>query len=286
VVTGILIAVIGVVIILGAGCVAAAGPGLLPTPAAWIDARPWLGADRLRLARRQLTESVGPIGAFVFLLGGGVLIVSGLAAVFGFGVAALEHPVDWWAFHLSDRLRAHGWARVMNVVTQTGNLKETRIAAGVFSVVLAFVAGRRRWWAPALLILGVLVVEKYQQSMLASIVDRGHPPTTLGTYPSGGCARLISMYGVILFLILELTRAGRRTRALTWAVLWTAAFLEGYSRWYLNKHWVTDVLGGWFYGGLLLAVAVFAGRALLHRNDANTAVSEGRGEPVGTISRI
>ena len=285
-VTGILIAGIGVLIVLGVGCTAAVRPGLPPTPAAWIDARPWLRADRLRLARTQLTESVGPIGAFVFLLGGGVLVVSALAAVFGFGVAALEHPVDWWAFHLSDRLRAHGWARVMNVVTQTGNLTETRIAAVVFSLLLAFLAGRRRWWAPAVLILGVLVVEKYQQSMLASIVDRGHPPTTLGTYPSGGCARLISIYGVILFLILELTRAGRRTRALTWAVLWTGAFLEGYSRWYLNKHWVTDVLGGWFYGGLLLAVGVFAGRALLHRNDPNVAVSEGHAEPVGSISRI
>jgi membrane-associated phospholipid phosphatase len=285
VVTGILIAGIGVLIVLGVGCAAAVRPSPLLTPAAWIDARPWLRADRLRLARTQLTESVGPIGAFVFLLGGGVLVVSALAAVFGFGVAALEHPVDWWAFHLSDRLRAHGWARVMNVVTQTGNLTETRIAAVVFSVLLAFVAGRRRWWAPAVLILGVLVVEKYQQSMLASIVDRGHPPTTLGTYPSGGCARLLSIYGVILFLILELTRAGRRTRALTWTVLWTAAFLEGYSRWYLNKHWVTDVLGGWFYGGLLLAVAVFAGRALVGRREATAAVAEARAETVGSISR-
>jgi membrane-associated phospholipid phosphatase len=135
------------------------------------------------------------------------------------------------------------------------------------------------------LILSVLLVEKYQQSMLATIVDRGHPPTTLGTYPSGGCARLISIYGVILFLVLELTRAGRRTRTLTWTLLWTAAFIEGYSRWYLNKHWVTDVLGGWFYGGLLLAVAVFAGRALVGRREATAAVAEARAETVGSISR-
>jgi membrane-associated phospholipid phosphatase len=283
VVTGILIAIVGVVAVLGTGCAAAIRQS--PSPAAWIDSRPWLRADRLRLARTQLTESVGPIGAFLFLLGGGVLVVSAVAAVFGFGLAALEHPVDWWAFHLSDRLRWHGWARVMNVVTQTGNLPETRTAGVVFSVLLAFVAGRRRWWAPGVLILSVLLVEKYQQSMLATIVDRGHPPTTLGTYPSGGCARLISIYGVILLLVLELTRAGRRTRTVTWTLLWTAAFIEGYSRWYLNKHWVTDVLGGWFYGGLLLAVAVFAGRALVGRREATAAVAEARAETVGSISR-
>jgi membrane-associated phospholipid phosphatase len=156
----------------------------------------------------------------------------------------------------------------------------------VFSVLLAFVAGRRRWWAPGILILSVILVEKYQQSMLATIVDRGHPPTTLGTYPSGGCARLISVYGVILFAILELARAGRRTRVLTWTVLAAAAFMEGYSRWYLNKHWLTDVLGGWLYGGLLLVVAVFAGRALLRRGTATTPLTGDRVEPVGSISSI
>src|SRR6185312_8722325 len=100
VLTGILIGVVGVVAVLGTGCAAAVRQ--TGSPAAWIDSRPWLHADRLRLARTQLTESVGPIGAFLFLLGGGVLVVSAVAAVFGFGLAAIEHPVDWWAFHLSD----------------------------------------------------------------------------------------------------------------------------------------------------------------------------------------
>jgi membrane-associated phospholipid phosphatase len=283
-IAGVLIGVLGVVLILAIGGVVMARPGLLPAPGAWVSSRRWLGVDRLRLARTQLVGSIGPLGAFVMLLGGGVLVVTCIGVAFGFGVATLEHPVDWWAFHLSDRLRGHGWARLMSVVTQMGDLSETRIAGVVFAVLLAF-AARPRWWAPASLILGVIVVEKYQQSMLATIVSRGHPPTTLGTYPSGGCARLISVYGVILFLVLELTRAGRRTRAVAWALLWAAAFAEGYSRWYLNKHWLTDVLGGWFYGGLLLAVAVFAGRALISRDDGAAPAFETRSEPVGSISR-
>ena len=290
---GILIGGIGLALTIAMGCVAAFRPGTVPSLAGWAGSRSWLRLDRLRLARAQLTESVGPIGAFVLLLGGGVLAVSAAGALFGFGVAAIEHPVDWWAFHLSDRLRAHGWARVMNVVTQTGNIPETRTAGVAMSVVLAFVAGRRRWWAPGVLILSVILVEKYQQSMLATIVDRGHPPTTLGTYPSGGCARLITIYGAILFVVLELTRAGRRTRILTWTVLWAGAFVEGYSRWYLNKHWITDVLGGWFYGGLLLAVVVFAGRAMTLRGEESTPAAEAatdattgaRTDPVGSISR-
>jgi membrane-associated phospholipid phosphatase len=278
-VAGIMIAVVGAVAIAGLGCAAAASPKLLPSPAGWVDSRSWLHVDRLRLARTQLKESVGPIGAFILLLGGGVLIVSAIVVLFGLGLASLEHPVDWGAFHLSDRLRSHGWARLMNVVTQTGNIPETRTAAVVFSVVLAFFAGRRRWWAPAVLILSVVVVEKYQQSMIGTIVDRGHPPTTLGTYPSGGCARLISIYGVIFFTVCCLTGAGRRVRVLGWTLLAVAAFMEGYSRWYLNKHWITDVLGGWFYGVLLLVVAMFAGRALLHRGEDTAPPVEERTEP-------
>jgi membrane-associated phospholipid phosphatase len=274
----VLIGVVGVAVLLGIGGVVLARPDAFTAPAS----RPWPGLARLRTARAELTGTLGPVGAFVLLLGGGVLVVTGVVAVFGLGVALLEHPVDWWAFHLSDRLRSHRWASLMNVVTQTGNLPETRTAGVVFAVLLAFV-NRRRRWTPAVLILSVIVVEKYQQSLLGTIVDRGHPPTTLGTYPSGGCARLISVYGVILFLLLESFHASRRTRIVAWTVLYAAAFAEGYTRWYLNKHWLTDVVGGWVYGGLLLAVAVFAGRALTgtgHESDTTASVH------VDTVSAV
>jgi membrane-associated phospholipid phosphatase len=250
-VIGVLIGVFGVAVTLAVGCAVMAWPASLPAVAG------------PRLLRTRLIGSVGGVGAFVLLFAGGLLAVTAVGAIFGFGLARLEHPVDWWAFHLADRLRTPGWARIMNIVTQLGNLWETRITGVVFAVLLAFVAPRR--WVPAVLILSVIVVEKYQQTLLATVVDRGHPPTTLGTYPSGGCARLISVYGIIVFLAVELARARRRTRVLAWTLLWAAAFVEGYSRWYLNKHWLTDVLGGWLYGGLLLAVAMFAGHALMSR---------------------
>lgn len=283
-ISGVLIGVFGVVVVLAAGAMALIRPGLMPDPAAWASSRRRPVLDRLRLSRGRLARSLGPLGAFAVLLGGGVLVVTAVGVVFGFGAASLEHPVDWWAFHLSDRLRADGWAHLMDIVTRMGNLPETRTAGVVFAVLLAF-AARPRWWAPAALILSVIVVERYQQSLLGVIVDRGHPPTTLGTYPSGGCARLISVYGVILFLVLELARAGRRTRAVAWTLLWAAAFAEGYSRWYLNKHWLTDVLGGWFYGALLLAVAVFAGRALTDRDAPGDEMTEARSVRTHTVSR-
>lgn len=279
---GILIGVLGTVLVLLTG--GAIGARTAPAPAGALNGAGPLtsGLDRLRLARLRLIETLGPLGAFVMFLGAGVLVVTPVAVVFGFGVAALEHPVDWWAFHLADRLRSPGWARAMNVVTRMGDLAETRITGAVAAVALAFVTRRR--WAPAAAIAAIIVVEKYQQSLLATIVDRGHPPTTLGTYPSGGCARLIAVYGVIVLLVLERFRAGRRARAAAWTILATAAFAEGYSRWYLNKHWLTDVLGGWFYGVLLLAVAIFAIRALTGSGQGPVSTGAER-EWVDTISR-
>lgn len=38
--------------------------------------------------------------------------------------------------------------------------------------------------------------------------------TALGTYPSGGCARIPAVYGVIMFLALTHLRAGRIAQAL------------------------------------------------------------------------
>jgi len=280
---GILIGAVGVAAILAIGGIAGARPEKARGPITWATARLSPGLDRLRLARGQLTEAIGTLGAFVLLLGGGVLVVTVLSTVFGLGLAHLEHPVDWWALHLSDRLRGGDWASVMNVLTRMGDIPETRITGGVFAVLLAFMA-RRRWWAPGALILSVIVVERYQQSMLATIVDRGHPPTTLGTYPSGGCARLLGIYGAILFLILELSQSGRRTRTAAWTFLCAAGYAEGYSRWYLNKHWLTDVIGGWFYGALLLAVVVFAGRVLTPRDDELISAPDVRIKAINTAS--
>ncbi len=137
---------------------------------------------------------------------------------------------------------------------------------------------------PVLLIGSVLVVERFQQTALGALVDRGHPPTTLGTYPSGGCARLISIYGVILLITVSYLRAGPRTRAVAWGVLAAFAFVEGYTRWYLSKHWITDVYGGWIYGYLLLAVLVYAGWSLLAETGGREPSADGGREPVTAVS--
>jgi membrane-associated phospholipid phosphatase len=237
--------------------------------------------ERLREARGQFVATLGPAGGFFLFFGSGVFAVTGVGIALGETLALLEDTVDRPTFRLMERVHDRDWAQMVEFVGRMGNIPQTRGVALVAAVGLIFLAPGRRW-APPVLIGTVVVTQKYVQSGLAKIVDRGHPPTTLGTYPSGGCARTIAIFGVIAFVVLCCTGASRRWRSATWGLIAMLAFIEGYSRTYLNKHWVTDVVGGWVFGGMLLAVTVFAGRALLApRVRAGAGAAVGAGAPDG-----
>jgi membrane-associated phospholipid phosphatase len=223
-------------------------------------------ADRLRAARADSVATLGPFGGFVLFFGAGTFLTSAIGIALGSSLALLEGVVDRPVFRLVERIQVESWAHLMNVVGQMGNIPQSRGFGVVAAVALMFLAPSRRWVPPAL-IGTVIIVQKFAQAGVGKIVDRGHPPTTLGTFPSGGCSRAFAIFGVVLFLVLAYTNASRRLQGFGWGLIAMLAFVEGYTRTYLNKHWVTDVLGGWIFGIMLLAVAVFAGRALLPAPD-------------------
>ncbi len=189
-----------------------------------------------------------------------------LAAGFGLAIATgwitgevaqrLEGPLDvpvfdWYAARQQGGAWQQGWL----LLTQMGNRRQTQtvviVGAIALTVGLAIAGGRRRW-VPLVVLPTAYLMEKYGQVILAQAVDRGHPPTTLGTWPSGGVARLLVAYGLVLVLVLVVTEASARTWGLAGTGLLALAVIEAYSRTYLLKHWFTDVLGGFVVGGLIL----------------------------------
>lgn len=217
---------------------------------------PSRGLGRFRSAQEHLIGDLGRVGAAIAVYSAALGLTTGVLWVLGGLTPSIEHALDGPIFH-SARAGQVGWlTQVNDVLTLMGNRPEIKIAAVVAGVVLA-VWYRRRWWIPVLAIAASFVLEHYLQHLLAVVVDRGHPPTSLGTWPSGGCARLVSMYGLIIWLYLRnRSRGGRRSAALLWGALVVAAWLEGFSRVYLLKHWSTDVLGGWLFGALLLMASM------------------------------
>jgi hypothetical protein len=246
--------------VLGAAVVAVAGV-LLTRATARRTTSPVL-VDRWYRTREHLRGDVGLVaaGAFVLLAG------AGLTFALGWPLGKLAHgvegrvdkPVFRW---FSEHVQPGAFSSLQSVLTQMGNRPEIKAIAVVAAVALA-VAWRRRWWVPVVMIAAAFVLEKYVQSGLSKVVLRGHPPTTHGTYPSGGCARLISMYGTILYLALRTWRPALWVRGLLWTLLAEAAWFEAYARTYRLEHWFTDVLGGWIVGSLLLLTFALTASAL------------------------
>ena len=237
---------------------APAGPRLGRLP--WLGYRPALddadGGPTIRGAVRQ---------ALIFL---GVIVV-GAAVIFGVmallgqlvlhGGPAIDKPINHWvAVH-----RIHPWKSLMNSLTKTGNAWLTRMAVVSAAVCLA-VTWRRYKWLPAFAFVVLSVLQRYLTHGIHLVAHRVGPPGFLhGVFPSGGSERTVVFFGLIAYFLWR-EFSGRRVTAI-WAGAAVAAlaFNEGYSRVYLGMHWTTDVLSGWFYGILLLALFVLATRVIM-----------------------
>lgn len=206
------------------------------------------------------TGSVASAARMLGLIALGALAVYGIMALLGLLVVhhglAVDRPVnDWMTGH-----RVHAWAGVMNRLTKIGNTWTCWGAAGAAAVCLA-VSWRSHRWLPPAALGALIVVDHYVTLALRHTFHRlGPPDSPLGTYPSGGCDRVIVFCGLIAYLLWR-EFSGQR-RAAIWAAAAVAAlgFNEAYSRVYLTLHWFTDALSGLLYGGLLLAVFIAAVR--------------------------
>jgi membrane-associated phospholipid phosphatase len=247
--------VVGVVVVAGAGLLILA---TTPTKADWLQGV--LG--RLGRVRDTCVSELGRYvgGLFVLLAGAAATII--ICWPFGRFARRFVSDIDapflrWTRTHV---LTTGTWHHFNSVATNMGNRPVIKILVPAAAVILAVLWARRGFWIPLIIVPLSYVFEKFGQTVLADVVAR--PATTFpdfGTYPSGGCARLIVIYGVIWYLVvLTFPRMSRRVRVLGFTAIAVLAFIEGYTRIYLIKHWGLDVVGGWLYGTLLLLAFIGA----------------------------
>ncbi len=212
----------------------------------------WL-LSRTRPVAALSVHSLGrPLSAGI-VLGAGMAYTIAVCWVLGRGAKAVEEALDHPAFSFFDDHQAHWLSSASSLLTQMGNRDPTVVVTVVAAVVFAVLWRKSRWWAPPVTLLVAFAMERFGAELLRLVVHRGHPPTTLGTWPSGGCARLILVYGLVIFLYQRWRGRGIGSEAAwLWLGLALLAGVEAFTRVYLLKHWLTDAAGGLVFGTLLL----------------------------------
>jgi hypothetical protein len=222
-----------------------------------------VGLARLRIrAVTAIDTAAGVLGravvsAVIALAGWSIVIIVGW--LLGLGAHRIEGAIDrpafnWWQDHY---LRGT-WHTVWWKLTNIGSPNLTQAVALLAVVGLPFLYRKApRWWAPSVAMLAAYPAEHYAQTILKLVVHRGHPPTTHGTWPSGGMGRLISVYGlVIFFVVLRYWRPVPRAWAAGATLLALLASIQAYARINNLEHWLTDVVGGAIFGTMLLGTLI------------------------------
>jgi membrane-associated phospholipid phosphatase len=177
-----------------------------------------------------------------------------------------------WDVEFARWLHAHSVAAlvdVFNVVTQAGNVVVLAVVVLAATALLV----RRGRLNEAVLVCAVALGIEVLNAGLKLVFHRPRPKlayTHLDTYsfPSGHAAGSAAIYGVLVFL---LVRDAPPRRALVWGLLFlTGVVTIGFSRLYLEAHFLSDVLAGlalaivWLSACLLVYLWV-DGRPLMPR---------------------
>lgn len=129
-------------------------------------------------------------------------------------------------------------------------------AAGLIPLIAVAVVvlwrSSRRW---ALALPLVMAGAGALQWLAKWLADRPRPDATPMGFPSGHVLTLVVLFGLIAYLA---TASGRRAWALAgWAVCGLTVASVGFTRLYLDRHWLSDLGGGLMIGLAYLLVAIW-----------------------------
>lgn len=117
-------------------------------------------------------------------------------------------------------------------------------------------------WYPGLLLLGGSLFAHLLNSFIKQLVDRERPSISVTlnaegfSFPSGHSMISMVCYGLIAYLLCKKIRS-ERIVFIVQIALGTLVFLIGISRFFINVHYLTDIIAGFTIGFALLYIYIF-----------------------------
>jgi undecaprenyl-diphosphatase len=207
------------------------------------------------------------------------LLTGAVVSLFGYlALAALAAQQQIFALDYGTRtwvaiLRHEMFQLPMEIVTILGDNLGLVPLIVIASLVLWRVS--RRW----ALALPVLMLGTGALQWLAKwSANRPRPDETPWGFPSGHVLSLVVFFGLMIYLVATASRRRRRWRALASLVCLVAVAAVAFSRLYLDRHWLSDVGGGFSIGLAYLLLAIWLIEVVLVR--APSAQADATEEPV------
>jgi membrane-associated phospholipid phosphatase len=173
-------------------------------------------------------------------------------------VAGIDHGVAlWFHSHLTPT-----FVSILRGITEFGSSEWIAIVLSI-SVVLFIL---KRWW-PSLVTLVVAVPGGMLLNELVKILVHRHRPFEDGwfvdwsgySFASGHTIGATLLYGQIALFLVPVIKS-RRARICLFSAASFVIALVGFSRIALGAHYLTDVLGGIFFGMMWLTLCLFVVR--------------------------
>ena len=175
-------------------------------------------------------------------------------------VAGIDHGVAlWFHSHLTP-----AFVGILRGITEFGSSEWIAVVLSISVLFFIF----KRWW-PSLVTLVLAVPGGMLLNELVKILVHRHRPFDEGwmvdwsgySFASGHTIGATLLYGQIALFLIPVFKS-RRGRVLLFSAASFVVVLVGFSRIALGAHYLTDVLGGMFFGMMWLTLCMLIGRPL------------------------
>jgi len=203
-------------------------------------------------------------------------LISLLLALYSFGMIA-EDWINRGSLYYLDFKAQRLVAEIVNptltiFMTHITFLGTRTFTWGLGGLVIIILLLKKEWWTSISLLVSIRVGEVIL-SFLKNFFHRARPipqivPAHGYSFPSGHSFGAMLVYGFMIYLTWKFIRnnwlSGLIFMLCTWLIL-----LVGFSRIYLNVHWLTDVLGGYSAAFSWLMINMLVLEIIKHRRQAH-----------------